>query len=834
MVRSMTTNAFGAEKQRDRTSTDWQVRFRSVGLVLLAAVAYAIAFAAPATAGCDDDERPPTPFSLRANPIGSSGITLQWSSNVGHYDIYIRDKQGRPVPEAPDIVGGATNENYHDFFGLQPDKEYFFSIRARTKGGTQGCVSKNASETVSARTDTADMNQACSYYAQTAMENIQEMRKKQCPIPGDRFSGIWAESERTQFLYCLEQRRARLTGDANAQWLRNQDLWACEGRANKCLVYERDAVDTARKTKILGCGFSGPRWTSDGHAHYSWCMGLSADSPLPGEETRGRSHSLDDCIAKKAQAAQGSAAQGGGACAVPTDWADMLAAHNQLRGQYCGAPLAWNCDLAAEAQKFAEDCKCGHSNEPGVGENLAAKGVVPDKFPAGTDVEAFNDTWACEKDLYDFTKPVIVGGFKNNCLPPPAGEGVNGHFTQIVWRSNSQLGCGRARCLVKDKDCNVVKDKDGKESYETHWVCRYRGFDASGKSIGGNDSSQLAQNVQKPPCSNAFHSLTVPACSGGMVLTESGTCACPAGQVWKGQSCAHAGAGSTPAATAIDGVQGAPGTGGANAISAGADKASPPGKCYRGMAFIRGLCRCPSGTRFFASRCVTESPSAGSGGSYPSRPIAEPPRCPSYRPIGEYPDCCPVGTEFRNGTCRPQRGSGGATPSKSGGDNPRPRPEPQQCPRSRPVGSFPDCCPVGTEFRNGECRGPRNEPGQGSGGATPSKQGGNVKTCPNGKTVFKYMQCPDEKPKVRSCPPGYRVLDRPNKYGAYCEIIPRETPPPKKTVPPPPKQLPPPPKPTPPPRPHCTGGKVNRSPDGACVCPGGTTERNGQCVDAVR
>jgi hypothetical protein len=31
----------------------------------------------------------------------------------------------------------------------------------------------------------------------------------------------------------------------------------------------------------------------------------------------------------------------------------------------------------------------------------------------------------------------------------------------------------------------------------------------------------------------------------------------------------------------------------------------------------------------------------------------------------------------------------------------------------------------------------------------------------------------------RSCPPGYVVLDKPNKYGAYCELAPKEPPAPK-------------------------------------------------------
>ncbi|MEI9900919.1 MAG: CAP domain-containing protein [Hyphomicrobium sp.] len=127
----------------------------------------------------------------------------------------------------------------------------------------------------------------------------------------------------------------------------------------------------------------------------------------------------------------------------------MLAAHNELRGQYCGAgaPLTWDCGLAKEAQKFAEDCACGHSNAPGVGENLATRSVLPDKYPAGSDRDAFNDTWGCEQTEFHFDNPVIVGGFKEDCHKGKDGNPpVNGHFTQVVWKSNKQLGCGRARC----------------------------------------------------------------------------------------------------------------------------------------------------------------------------------------------------------------------------------------------------------------------------------------------------------------------------------------------------------------------------------------------------
>ena len=353
----------------------------------------------------------------------------------------------------------------------------------------------------------------------------------------------------------------------------------------------------------------------------------------------------------------------------------------------------------------------------------------------------------------------------------------------------------------------------------------------------------------------------------------------------------------------------------------------PPGRCFGGMIMVGNLCRCPPGERFNGRVCVGEGDGDGGwNGSRPGDETASPPgrvkppivvlppvrteqtECPRSRPVGVFPDCCPRGMEFRNGRCRLPRGEDSTTPSRSGDDDsPRRKKPPKVCPPQRPIGEYPDCCPVGTEFRNGECRGPRKDPGQGTGGPYPNKQGGNTKTCPNGRIVFKYMQCPDDKPQPRKCPPGYRVLDRPNKYGAYCEPVqqggsdgnkqggggsngnkqgdgggkcptwaPEGRPPnchcpagtvrrgnfcgpatcgPGMTGTPPnchrvcpdgtvnqdetcvprsnPKPVPK-PQPGPPPKPHCSGGKIPRSPDGVCVCPGGTTDRGGQCVGVVR
>ena len=814
-------------------------------------VVTALVIASPVAAGCDDDDRPPTPISLKASPLSSGGIMLQWSSRVGHYDIYIRDKLGRPVPEAPDIVGGATNENYHEFYGLESGKEYFFSMRARSEGGREGCISKNISETVHATTDSAEMNQHCSYYARNAMEDVEEMRKLGCELPDSPIIGRWATHEGTQFTYCMGQQRAGLLGDANYSWLRNQDIQACKEvkRAAKCKAYAKSASAAARYNRVFHCGYTGPRWVSF-DAHYNWCVSLKADSPLPRREARARAALLQICRKKRA------GTQGGGGnnnCpGVPAEWADMLKAHNELRGQYCGSPLTWSCDLAADAKTYAEACKCGHGNPPGIGENLAARSAVPDKYPAGTDRQAFDDTWACEKDLYDFNKPVIVGGFKHNCLPPPAGEGVNGHFTQVVWKSTKEVGCGRARCPIVDKDCNVIKP----ESYETHWVCRY--------GPGGNDPDQLAQNVQKPPaCTQSFRSNSEPiTCSRGMVLI-GGSCRCKPGEHWTGRFCRRFG--RTSAGTSV-----APAPAPAPAASTPTPTCPSdrpvgtyPNCCPSGTVFSDGTCRsgggastaqpgggatsggtggcprsrpvgtppncCPKGTVFSDGKCRRDR---GTTGTQPGG--GETPRCTGDRPVGTYPHCCPTGTVFSDGKCR--SGGGGAGTAQPGDNGPSGGTG--GCPRSRPVGSPPNCCPRGTVFSDGKCR-------KGGGGASTAQPGGGetprctgdrpVGTyphcCPTG-TVFSDGKCRKGGGGASTAQPGGGETprctgDRP--VGTYPHCCPTGTSYQngKCTHP-----TPPPTTPGSTTNPDtgtrkCTGGRIGRPPH--CRCPPGTSYRAGRC-----
>jgi uncharacterized protein YkwD len=137
----------------------------------------------------------------------------------------------------------------------------------------------------------------------------------------------------------------------------------------------------------------------------------------------------------------------------------FIDAHNRVRARHCAGPLTWSPKLAAVAQQWANSlrdkgCMFGHSNGA-YGENLAAG-------TTGTlDPEAVVKMWYDEVAHYRFPN----GGF----------SAQTGHFTQVVWRGTTQVGCGRSQC----KDMDI-------------WVCEY--------DPAGNWEGQYRENVRPTGC----------------------------------------------------------------------------------------------------------------------------------------------------------------------------------------------------------------------------------------------------------------------------------------------------------------------------------------------
>ncbi len=134
---------------------------------------------------------------------------------------------------------------------------------------------------------------------------------------------------------------------------------------------------------------------------------------------------------------------------------DILAAHNAVRAQ-AGAsealpPLKWSARAEKVAAQWAEECVFEHNPERGrLGENLSA--ATMNKW---TTREMVFD-WASEVEDYDYAS--------NTCAE---GE-MCGHYTQLVWRETTHVGCVVKVCTT---DSRPALDMDVPEW--KLWVCNY-------------------------------------------------------------------------------------------------------------------------------------------------------------------------------------------------------------------------------------------------------------------------------------------------------------------------------------------------------------------------
>lgn len=118
----------------------------------------------------------------------------------------------------------------------------------------------------------------------------------------------------------------------------------------------------------------------------------------------------------------------GGSCPDPV--AGVLAVHNDKRALHLNTgPLVWNSTLAASAQAWANNCSFAHST---YGENLYAES----SGRSGEPCTIAPASWYAEIADWDFSTSSSIGGK------------VTGHFTQVVWKSTTQVGCGIKTCTT--------------------------------------------------------------------------------------------------------------------------------------------------------------------------------------------------------------------------------------------------------------------------------------------------------------------------------------------------------------------------------------------------
>ena len=137
---------------------------------------------------------------------------------------------------------------------------------------------------------------------------------------------------------------------------------------------------------------------------------------------------------------------------------EMVAAHNTWRKEVGVPPLTYSTELAASSQRWADhlkaknQCRMQHSQaDSKYGENLywasairwsdgkrEVQQIKPQKVVEG---------WGSEIKDYNYAR--------NTCTP---GK-MCGHYTQVVWKSTSRVGCAVAVC---------------EDSSDQVWVCQYQ------------------------------------------------------------------------------------------------------------------------------------------------------------------------------------------------------------------------------------------------------------------------------------------------------------------------------------------------------------------------
>ncbi|KAI9686803.1 MAG: hypothetical protein M1820_010565 [Bogoriella megaspora] len=139
-------------------------------------------------------------------------------------------------------------------------------------------------------------------------------------------------------------------------------------------------------------------------------------------------------------AAYAPASSVGAASSKPSDFPSMVVDHHNVhRANHSAFNLVWNTSLAETAEKIAASCYYGHNivmDGGGYGQNIAAgaepnniSGVITDSFYNG-EIIYFGDQYGrANPDMVLFERW--------------------GHFSQIVWKATSSVGCAVQDCSAK-------------------------------------------------------------------------------------------------------------------------------------------------------------------------------------------------------------------------------------------------------------------------------------------------------------------------------------------------------------------------------------------------
>lgn len=151
---------------------------------------------------------------------------------------------------------------------------------------------------------------------------------------------------------------------------------------------------------------------------------------------------------------------------------ELLDRHNKYRCMHKTPLLEWDAEVAAMAQRHADKGQMGHSsrsertiNGESCGENIAWG------MPTYSGLQS-TDAW------YDEIKNTPGGKGKVTGF-----GGGTGHYTQVVWKGSTKIGCGR-----------------GKANNGDLWVCQYC---PAGNFMGKYEQNVLPLAQSEAECADA-------------------------------------------------------------------------------------------------------------------------------------------------------------------------------------------------------------------------------------------------------------------------------------------------------------------------------------------
>jgi len=148
-----------------------------------------------------------------------------------------------------------------------------------------------------------------------------------------------------------------------------------------------------------------------------------------------------------------------------------LSKHNSYRSTHSSPNMTLSSSLNSSAQSWANHLASNgvfeHSSTTGVGENLFVTYTTASSLDATTIANQAVKSWYDEVADYNYANPSFSAS--------------TGHFTQVVWKNSTQLGCAAAQ---------GVKTLGGNQYNAYYVVCQY--------SPAGNFQGQFPDNVIAP------------------------------------------------------------------------------------------------------------------------------------------------------------------------------------------------------------------------------------------------------------------------------------------------------------------------------------------------